>query len=166
MLLNRDSTKPMSTLPHEYFISQLAYTIGYAENEFFLVPENTTPRYDYTKDLASNCKDELIWGSICTTNRINSGIGQISNIDLKINEFIQDISFEYQLGVYSRIKLEVWCFGASKPEIIYAYKIQYTSKFKEHTDVIKYIFGYLPEIVKCKTIDELRLIFPQEGNEI
>lgn len=35
-------------LPHEYFISQLAYTIGYAENEFFLVPENTAPRYDYS----------------------------------------------------------------------------------------------------------------------
>ena len=39
-------TKPM--LPHEYFLSQLAYTIGYAENEFFLVPENTAPRYDYS----------------------------------------------------------------------------------------------------------------------
>lgn len=154
-------------LPHEYFISQLAYTIGYAENEFFLVPENTAPRYDYSNPPTSNCKEELVWGgSICTTNRINSGIGRISHKDFKINEFIQDIPFEYQLSVHSRIKLEVWCAGANKPEIVYAWKNQYQAKFMEHKDVIRYLFDYLPRIVNCKTINELKSIFPQEGDEI
>ena len=105
-------------------------------------------------------------GSICTTNRINSGIGRISHKDFKINEFIQYIPFEYQLGVYNRIKMEVWCVGANKPEIIYAWKIQYYAKFKEHKDVIRYLFDYLPRIVNCKTINELKSIFPQEGDEI
>lgn len=62
--------------------------------------------------------------------------------------------------------MEVWCVGANKPEIIYAWKIQYYAKFKEHKDVIRYLFDYLPRIVNCKTINELKSIFPQEGDEI
>lgn len=57
-------------LPHEYFISQLAYTIGYAENEFFLVPENTAPRYDYSNPPTSNCKEELVWGGGASAQQI------------------------------------------------------------------------------------------------
>lgn len=36
----------------------------------------------------------------------------------------------------------------------------------EHKDVIRYLFDYLPRIVNCKTINELKSIFPQGGDEI
>lgn len=138
-------------MKHEF----VYYSIALNEGVFYLVPEPALcPRI-------RNCNKEVYWGYI-TANTLNGGSGLIfPDATNHINSFMQDLSFEFRMGMYSKMQISFYGMPdkSIKQTITILPELQEPNKFQHPIDAINYIFPYLQKMIGCENIEQLQSLF-------
>lgn len=138
-------------------IHQFAYySIAYNEGAYFLIPE---PCQCPTR---RNCADEVYWG-YANASTLNGGQGIIfPSKTLCINPFMQELTFEYRTGIYSKMTISFFepnSDNSKKHIITILPEFIEPNIFNDPESAINYIFPFLEKLVKCQRLEDIYELF-------